>query len=377
MLDIFVAILVFGFIVLVHEFGHFLFAKLNGISVLEFSIGMGPRLCSVVRGETRYSIKVLPFGGSCMMMGEDGGEEQAPGAFTSKPVLARIAVIAAGPVFNFILAFLFAMILVGQMGYADSVLSVVAEGSPAAEAGLLPGDKIVKIGNRKVTTDRDVSWYLVSHPGETVSINVWRPLQMLDQIQVSDDQVDLKAQQPEAGVWEKDTPYQTLTLQLTPRFYEEYGSYMIGVSFPGERPVDSLGKLVYYSAYEVKFCVMSTFDSLRMLFTKQVRADEAMAGPIRIVSMVSETVETGREAGARVLILFISNWILLLSTSLGIMNLLPIPALDGGRLVFLLLELVRGKPIDPEKEGMVHMAGMMLLMALMVMVLFNDIRNLL
>lgn len=354
MLNIVVAILVFGFIVLVHEFGHFLLAKLNGITVVEFSIGMGPRLFSAVFGETRYSIKILPFGGSCMMMGEDG-DDKTPGAFTSKPVFARIAVIAAGPVFNFILAFLFAMVLVGQMGHSGSVLSNVVEGGPAAEAGLLPGDKIVKINNRGVTTNRDVSWYMLSHPAQAVN---------------------LKIRRPEAGVWEKGASYETLAVRITPEFNQEYGSYMIGVQFPASVKTDSIVDLVYYSAYEVKFCVVSTFDSLRMLFTKQIQADEAMAGPIRIVSMVSETVESGREAGARVLLMFISNWILLLSTSLGIMNLLPIPALDGGRLVFLFLELLRGKPIDPEKEGMVHMAGMMLLMALMVMVLFNDIRNL-
>lgn len=354
MLDIIVAILVFGFIILVHEFGHFLFAKLNGITVVEFSIGMGPRLISGVFKDTRYSIKILPFGGSCMMMGEDG-EDKAPGAFTSKSALARIAVIAAGPVFNFILAFLFAMVLVGQIGHRDSILSSVVEDGPAKEAGLLPGDKIVRVNNRSVTTNRDVSWYMLSHPGEPVN---------------------LKIRRPEGGIWEKGVSYDTMQVRVTPEFNQEYGAYMIGVTFPAEKETESLADLVYYSAYEVKFCVVSTFDSLRMLFTRKIQADEAMAGPIRIVSMVSETVETGREAGTKVLILYIANWILLLSTSLGIMNLLPIPALDGGRLVFLFLELLRGKPIDPEKEGMVHMAGMMVLMALMVMILFNDIRNL-
>lgn len=354
MLNIIVAILVFGFIVLVHEFGHFLLAKLNGITVVEFSIGMGPRLCSAVFGETRYSIKVLPFGGSCMMMGEDE-DIKTPGAFTSKTVLARIAVIAAGPVFNFILAFLFAMVIVGQMGHSGSVLTDVVEGGPAAEAGLLPGDRIVKINNRSVTTNRDVSWYMISHPGE---------------------ELRLKIRRPDGGEWKKGVSYETLTVSVEPEYNPQAGVHRIGVVFPAYEKTDSFADLVYYSAYEVKFCVVSTFDSFRMLFTKQVQVDEAMAGPVRIVSMVSETVESGREAGVNALLIVISNWILLLSTSLGIMNLLPIPALDGGRLVFLFVELLRGRPIDPEKEGMVHMAGMMLLMALMVVILFNDIRNL-
>lgn len=113
-----------------------------------------------------------------------------------------------------------------------------------------------------------------------------------------------------------------------------------------------------------------------MLFRHQIRADEAVTGPVGIVNMVGETVQESRQISARAVVLTLANWVLLLSSSLGIMNLLPIPALDGGRLVFLLIELVRGKPVDPEKEGMVHMAGMAVLMALMVLVLFNDIRNL-
>lgn len=114
-----------------------------------------------------------------------------------------------------------------------------------------------------------------------------------------------------------------------------------------------------------------------MLFTKQLPVEDAVTGPVGIVSMVGETVEQGREAGAMVLIVILANWVLLLSSSLGIMNLFPIPALDGGRLFFLFLELLRGKPMDPEKEGMVHLAGMMVLMALMLFVLFHDVQKLL
>lgn len=163
---------------------------------------------------------------------------------------------------------------------------------------------------------------------------------------------------------------------LTPRFSEEYQSYMMGVQFGGYQKIHGIGQLLHYSAYEVKYCVTSTIDSLGMLFRHQIRADEAVTGPVGIVNMVGETVQESRQISARAVVLTLANWVLLLSSSLGIMNLLPIPALDGGRLVFLLIELVRGKPVDPEKEGMVHMAGMAVLMALMVLVLFNDIRNL-
>ena len=356
MLNILAAILLFGVIVLIHEFGHFLFAKLNGIGVVEFSIGMGPRLVSMVRGETRYSIKVLPFGGSCMMVGEDMGDDPDPRAFNNKPVWARIQVIAAGPVFNFLLAFFFAMVIVAQIGHDAPVLYGVMDGYPAQEAGLQAGDKITRINNRKIRAHRDVSLYLFSHPGETVTIRYERPA---------------------GGSWDNGGAAERRSVQVTPVYSEEYQSHMLGVQFLGYKKTRNPLEFLQASAYEVEYCVRSTFDSFGMLFRRQVKMDEAVAGPVQIVTMVGETVEEGREQGPVAVLFVISNWILLLSASLGIMNLLPIPALDGGRLLFLLVELVRGRPMDPEKEGMVHMAGMMLLMAFMVLVLFNDIRKLL
>lgn len=354
MLSILAAILLFGFIVLIHELGHFLFAKVSGIGVIEFSIGMGPRLCSFVRGETRYSIKALPFGGSCMMVGEDA-ENPDPKAFNNKPVLARIAVIAAGPVFNFILAFVFALVIVAHIGHDSPVLYGVGEGTPAQEAGLQQGDKITRINNRKVTAYRDVWLYTLAHPGEPVTVRYERPA---------------------GGSWESGGAAEKRSAVLTPFYDEEHQAYMLGVQFYGNQPVQNIGELIRYGAYEVKYCIMATFDSIGMMVRKQVKVDEAVSGPIGVVSMIGETVESSSEFGARAVLLQLSNWAMILSASLGIMNLLPIPALDGGRLMFLFLELVRGKPIDPEKEGMVHMAGMVLLMALMVFVLFNDISKL-
>ena len=146
-MSIIVAVLVFGLIILIHEFGHFIVAKKCGIGVIEFSIGMGPRLCSFTKGETRYSIKCLPFGGSCMMMGEDENDSD-PRAFNNKPVWSRIAVIAAGPVFNFILAFLLALVIVSYVGYDAPVLSGVMEGFPAEEQGLQAGDVLTKVNGR-------------------------------------------------------------------------------------------------------------------------------------------------------------------------------------------------------------------------------------
>lgn len=347
MLNILIAILLFGFIVTFHELGHFILAKLNGIGVIEFAVGMGPTICSFQKGETRYSLKILPFGGYCMMEGEDT-DIQTGKAFHEKSVWVRIFVIAAGPIFNFILAFVFAMVIVWNIGYDAPVLTGVMDGYPAQEAGLQAGDIITKIDQRSVVSNRDLSLYLFTHPGEEVTLKVKRPI---------------------------GASYELIDAVIVPKYSEENQSYMVGVEFSGQRQsVTNFMELVRYSAYEVKYCITSTIDSFSMLFSQKIEVDEAVAGPVQIVSMVGDTVETGREVGGIVLLLVISNWILILSSSLGIMNLLPIPALDGGRLLFLLIELVRGKPVDPKKEGVVHMIGLMILMALMGLILFNDIR---
>lgn len=366
MLNIILAILVFGLIVLIHEFGHFLLAKMNGIGVVEFSIGMGPRLFSIQGEETQYSIKALPFGGSCMMLGEDGSESD-PKAFNNKSVLARISVIFAGPFFNFILAFIFAVIIIATLGHDTAYVYDTLEGTPAREAGLENGDIIKKINGKTIVGKNDVILYVAAHPGEPLDVTYLRP----------EGGTSLEGSAPEGkkGI----IPYakgQMYTTTIVPEYSEENGGYKMGVSFYGyyEKPENFL-ELMGYSVNQIQFCIRSTFDSLKLLFTGQVKADEAVAGPVRIVSMIGESVGENREYGLTSTLLTLSNWCLILSATLGIMNLLPIPALDGGRLVFLVLEGLRGKPIDREKEGMVHLAGFAVLMVLMVVVLFNDIRS--
>lgn len=346
MLSIIVAMLVFGLIVLIHEFGHFLFAKLSGIKVVEFSIGMGPRLFSFMKGETRYSLKVLPFGGSCMMLGEDE-EESDERAFNNKSVWARISVIAAGPVFNFILAFIFAMIIVGVAGYDPPEVADTMEGYPAAEAGLESGDVITRLNSQKIKTYRDIMVYLMFHQGEELNVTYERP--------------------------STGKTYQTV---ITPKYSKEDETYLMGLQFYGTyRKTDSFLEMMEYSAYEIEYNVRSTIQGLGMLIQRKIKPQDAVAGPVKIVTMIGGTVNESRQYGMENMLLTISNWCLILSASLGIMNLLPIPALDGGRLVFLIIEAVRGKPIDREKEGMVHMAGMIFLMTLMVFVLYNDIKS--
>ena len=350
------ALLVLSVIVLFHEFGHFLLARLNGIAVVEFSLGFGPRLFSHVskKSNTRYSIKLFPLGGSCAMKGEFDEDEEMDGdvsqTFYSKSPLARMSVIAAGPIFNFILAFVFAAVIVAWAGYDPPVVASVAEGQAAEAAGLLPGDVITKIGNRRVVISRDMILYMAVHGKE-------------------DAILQYKRYDAATDSWKK---YETFL--DSDQFASQGGRYLIGVGFSGYRsPGGSLAEIIKYGAAEVRYGILSVIDSLKELFRGRVGADD-IAGPIRIVSMIDDTVDEVSQYGAVTVIMNLLNLMVLFSANLGVMNLLPFPALDGGRLVFLLWEFLTRKPVDQRIEGAVTMAGMVLLMTFMVFVLFNDLR---
>ena len=340
-MGIILAILVFSLIVFVHELGHFLLAKMNKIRVDEFSIGMGPRLLSTVRGETRYSIKLFPIGGSCMM-GEDDVDDMSEGSFNSKSVWARIAVVAAGAIFNFLLAFVFAVIIVGYAGYDEPIISGVVPGFSAEAEGMQEGDRIVRMNGKKINLWREVTYYNMFHPGETVEL-----------------------------VFERDGEKHEVT--IVPK-KDENGSYLMGVTSPSEYQKANVFTAMQYGVYEVKFWIATTLESLKMLVTGGVGVDQ-LSGPVGIVNVVDDTYQQTKDYGAVVVLMQMLNIGILLSANLGVMNLLPLPALDGGRLVFLVIEAIRGKRVAPDKEGMVHFVGMMLLFALMIFVLFNDIKR--
>jgi len=341
-LGIILAILVFGIIVFIHELGHFLLAKANKIRVDEFSLGMGPRLLSFVKGETRYSLKLLPLGGSCMM-GEDDVDDMSEGSFNSKSVWARMSVVVAGAVFNFLLALIFSMIVIGYTGYDEPVISGVVEGFPAQEAGLQEGDRIVKMNNKKINIWREITYYNMFHPGETVDL-----------------------------VYERDGEKREVT--ITPK-KDEDGNYLIGITSPAQYEKANLLTATQYGVYEVKFWICTTLESLKMLVTGDVGVDQ-LSGPVGIVSVVDETYQQSKSYGVIIVIMQMLNIGILLSANLGVMNLLPLPALDGGRLVFMIMEAIRGKRVPPDKEGWVHGIGMILLLALMAFVMFNDVKKL-
>ncbi len=340
-MGIVLAIIIFSFIVFFHELGHFLLAKKNGIDVNEFAIGMGPVLYSREYKGTKYAVRLFPIGGFCAM-GEDEEATDSPDNFNNKPVWARISVIAAGPVFNFILAFIFAVILTAMLGYDRPVVSDVEQGYPAAEAGIQAGDTIVKMGGKRIFLFREISVYNQFHQGEDVEIT-----------------------------FRRDGEVKSAT--LSPKEDKEAGYYRLGITSSGYEKANVLTSF-QYGACLVRYWISTTLESLKMLVTGQVGLDQ-ISGPVGIVDVVDDAYKETRSYGAFIVLAQLLDIAILLSANLGVMNLLPLPALDGGRLVFLFIEAVRRKRVPPEKEGYVHLVGIVVLMALMVFVMFNDVRR--
>lgn len=343
-------VLIFGLVVIAHEFGHFLLAKVNGIRVNEFAIGMGPKLLHFKKGETEYCLRLLPIGGACVFDGEDdlGGSKDKTydeGTFPAANVWARISTVVAGPLFNFILGFLLAMIVIWFCGSSKPVVLDVMEGYPVAEAGMQSGDLITHMDGERI--------YLASEVPLYTYLNKEKPMEI---------------------IYERDgKPY---TATISPKYNEEEGRFLLGLNGYQEYVDCRNGNVFKYSYYEVRYCLKSTVKALGMLISGNGSKDD-VSGPIGVAQIIGDVSKQAAPYGIGIVVINMLNIALLLSVNLGIMNLLPLPALDGGRLVFLLIEAVRGKPIPPEKEGMVHFAGFVALMILMVFVMYNDIMRLL
>ena len=427
LLNILVAIIIFSVIVVFHELGHFLLAKKNGIEVTEFSLGMGPRLLSTVKGNTRYSLKLFPIGGSCMMVGEDG-EEDGPGSFGHASVWGRISVVAAGPIFNFILAFVFALVIMSVMGYDPPKVLSVEENSPAEEAGLQVGDIITSFQGKHISIGRDISLYeslygmqqdqikmTVKRDGKKIDLNFKAASEkkyMLGFSYVPDGEPEITevfvdGAMMKAGVLAGDviTAVDGTKVSTGEELQTYLGEHPLGenavtitVSRDGKekeftvqptvrtqvstgfvynlyREKTNFFGVLKYSAVEVRYWISSTIDSLGLLIKGTFRVND-LSGPVGIVDAIGSSVEEAKSEGTVVMWMQMFYWAILLSANLGVMNLLPLPALDGGRLVFLLIEAVTKKKVNPNIEGMIHFAGFVLLMALMVFVFMNDIKRL-
>lgn len=330
-------------IILFHELGHFLLAKKNGIRVEEFCLGLGPTIIGKQFGETFYSLKLLPFGGACMMTGEDE-ESEDERAFGNKSVPARMAVVFAGPFFNFVMAFVLSIVLIGLTGSDVPILSDVEANSPAYEAGLRKGDEITKVDDSKVHNFREISYYLLLENNN----------------------------QPFEIQYQREN--KTYTTTVTPKYDKETSSYRIGIQSSGYVKLGPL-KTVQYSFYEVRCQIKVTVLSLKQLVLGKFGLND-VSGPVGIVSMIGDTYSQAQSYGWLVIFESMLSLTILLSANLGVMNLLPIPALDGGRLVFLLVEGIRGKAMDPDREGKIHYVGLVILLGIMLLVMLKDIRTL-
>lgn len=335
-------ILILGLIVLVHEFGHFFFSKLFGIYVYEFAIGMGPKICSKKKGETEYSIRAIPIGGFCSLAGEDNeadDHENIPKdrRLNAKPAWQRFLVMFFGAGNNFILALLLLFIIALGWGAVsnDAIVSELVKDGPAEKAGVLVGDKILKINGHKVKSNDDVSIYI--------------------QIESKDKPITFTV---DRNGTKKD-------LKVEPVKEEVEGTtiYRVGIMSSGKVEHGLLAS-VKYSFTKMGSLFRQMIITLKGLFTGGISVKQ-LSGPVGIYNVVG----TQREAGIQNILYLIA----LLSVNVGFINLLPLPAFDGGRILFLVIEKIKGSPVSPELENKIHTIGFILLLVLMLYITFNDI----
>lgn len=334
-MTIVIAILVFSVIIIFHELGHFLVARWVGIDVEEFSIGFGPKLTGFRAMGTQFSVRLIPMGGYVKMLGEDSEEDGASreneASYQNKTPLQRMAVIAAGPLMNFVLALLIFILIFGVVGVTLNVprIGEVQPNTPAEQAGLQADDEIAAIDSQEMEYWTDVSTYIRNSEGETLVFSILRNGQPLD-------------------------------VEVQPRRDGDYP--MVGIAAPFRRY--SLGASIVEGFRETYNLTVAVLNSLVGIITRQIPAED-LTGPIGIVYFVGQAARAG--------LVSVLTLAALISVNLALFNLLPIPALDGSKLVFLGIELIRRRPLDPNKENLVHLVGFALLIALMLIVMYRDI----
>lgn len=428
-MQILIAILVLSFLIIIHEFGHFIVAKLSGIKVLEFSLFMGPKLFGVQKGETLYSVRLIPLGGFVRMEGEEQASDDDR-AFNKKPILTRAAVIAAGPVMNIIAAVALYAVLFSFTGYSTNILGTVEANSPAAKTGLKTNDQIVRYDGKRVYDSLDMVAFLYASKGQPANIEVVRDGQKINSVitpQIYPEQTryllgftpkaaegkdsnavaSVSPNSPAAaiGLQENDKIVRindkTISNRLEINDYlnenqdkpvivtvvREGKEITLGTTTPIQQKIQeqyilgfdfqtikggfaSTVKQSFISGYST---ARQTYYSLLWLVTRQVSAKNMM-GPVGIVSSIGAVVQ--QSPGVSDAILNLLKFTALISINLGTFNLIPFPALDGSKLILLLVEAVRRRPVPPEKEAAITMVGFVLLIMLMIFTTSNDILRL-
>lgn len=339
-------IVILGIIVFVHEFGHFIFAKIAGVYVFEFAIGMGPKIWGFKKGETEYNLRAIPIGGFCSMAGEDYDDEELKKVpkkrrLQAKTAWQRFLIMVFGPMNNFILAVVLLLFIALVWGGStmDPVITQVEEGSIAEKIGMNAGDRVLAINKHKVSTSDDISLYLaISNPEKNNAIKVRK----------------------ESG--------EEITYKVKPKKVKENGeeAYRYGISIQQEK-TKGFGEAFVYTFRKTCSIFKQMYITLAYLFTGGIKLNQ-LAGPVGIYSIVGEQSKAG-----------IANLLYLmafLSINVGVINLLPIPAFDGGHILFIIIEKIKGSPVNPELENKIHSVFLILLMLLMVVITFNDILRL-
>ena len=340
-LYVLLAIVMLGVIVTAHEFGHYCVGRLCGIGVVEFSVGFGPRLLGWERKGIKYSLRAIPLGGFCAFVGEDERNDD-PRAMNNQPVWKRFLTVLAGPFMNFVLAFIVCAVMLHGYFIAQTypIVDQVMADMPAEAAGLMAGDRIVEVNGIGITNDSAGVSRMIS---VIQSGDLTRPIDLV--VERDGQRRDFSMTAVPAADGDGQTTRYQIGIVFSSRTYSvpeairEAGSYM----------VETIGLML---------------DSLKNLIFKGEGLEDT-AGTVGIIAVVAQQAREG---------VYMVLWLMfIISLNLGIMNLLPIPALDGGRLLFLIVEAIRRKPIPPEKEGMVHAVGMVLIFGLFILLTYHDI----
>ena len=339
-------IVILGVIVFIHEFGHFTWAKITGVYVYEFAIGMGPKLFSKKGKETEYTIRAIPIGGFCQLAGEDLDEDKANKVpknmqLQSKTPFQRFLIMVFGPVNNFVLAIvlLFFIALIWGGTTMNPVLSEVESGSVAEKTGLVAGDKIVEINGHKIKTNDDISLYLAM-----AKTNVKNKI---------------KVEKKNGKV---------ITYKIQPKKIKENGEtyYRYGIIIEQEK-THGLGAAFVYTYKKTCSIFKQMFITVGSLFTGGIKLKQ-LSGPVGIYSIVGEQSKAGVSS-----LLYLMAF---LSINVGFINLLPLPAFDGGHILFIIIEKIKGSPVNPDLENKIHTIFLLLLMGLMVIITINDVLKL-
>lgn len=378
-MKIVLGLLILCLIVVAHEFGHLLLAKANHIEVKEFWVGFGPLICSFVIGETKYCLRLIPLGGACLFEDPDieedsdsentnndssGSENLAMDdcgiadsvdkpqdgkiryTLNDAPIWGKIGTLVAGPFFNFILAFLMGIVVATFTFIPSTKIVDVVDASPAMQAGIQAGDEIVKVNGSRV--------YLYPEVSVAIQLGIGKPVSI-----------------------EYERNGERMKTELIPELDEESGSYLIGVMFGNQEEAENRNVLTVLSdSYKyVRYMVKVTYQSFGMLITGKASLKE-MSGPVGVVSLVADEYDAAASVSALAVVVSMFNIAVLLSANLGVINLLPFPMLDGGKLIFALYELITGNKPNRKIENLVNSIGAILLILFMVVIMFNDVAKL-